>query len=404
MFWHYFPIHFLTFPYIIQRSLRVSLSNLILSDRTYLLKFVICAVYSGMMLKDLSFELPKALIAQEPASPRDHARLLVYDRKAKQITDDYFYNLLNYLPDPTCVVVNNSKVEHCRMLFNNAKREIFVLESANNKTVRALVRPGKVFRLGSTVQLTPSVSCKVTAIDADGIRTIEFSEEVNHSELVAAQHVPLPPYIEQNDTLAEEYQTIYAKTDGSKAAPTAGLHFTPALTEKIKNERDWAEITLHVGLGTFASLSEENFKTGRLHSEEYEVNPETAKKIAKAQHVTAVGTTSVRTLETIFSNRAGSTSSRHSDQQHVRDSSTGTQVDAVKAGFNLTGSTDIFIQPGYKFKRVNSLITNFHLPGTSLLLLVAAFLGSEDELLKVYQHAIKEKYRFYSFGDAMLIL
>lgn len=329
------------------------------------------------MLENLQFELPQELIAQEPASPRDHAKLLVYDRKTKKITDDYFYNLLNYLPNPTCVVVNNSKVEHCRMLFNEGKREIFILEKANNKTVRALVRPGKVFKLGAVVAITPHVLATVTAVDSDGIRTIEFSENIDHPELLEAQHVPLPPYIKQNDTLAQEYQTIYAKDFGSKAAPTAGLHFTQELKEKAQNERDWAELTLHVGLGTFAPLTEENLKHGRLHEEWYEITKEVAEKITNAVHVTAVGTTSVRTLEAAW------------------------HEDSLQPGAE---TTDILITPGYRFKRVNSLITNFHLPGTSLLLLVAAFLGSEEELMTLYNHAIAQKYRFYSFGDTMLIL
>ncbi len=326
------------------------------------------------MLENMQFSLPKELIAQQPVSPRDHARMLVYDRALKKITDDYFYNLLNYLPNPTCVVVNNSKVEHCRMLFNDGKREIFILENANNKTVRALVRPGKDFKLGTTTLLTDQVSVVVTGVDSDGIRTLEFSENTDHPDLINAQHVPLPPYIAQNDTLAEEYQTIYAKDLGSKAAPTAGLHFTPELTSKIKQERDWAELTLHVGLGTFASLTDEQLSSGHLHEETYEVSEDVYTKLEHTAHVTAVGTTSVRTLETIFSGRP------------------------------LNGSTDILIKPGYNFRRVNSLVTNFHLPGTSLLLLVAAFLGSEDELMTLYNHAIENKYRFYSFGDCMLII
>ena len=250
-----------------------------------------------------------------------------------------------------------------------------MLEKANDKTVRALVRPGKVFKLGKTIELTPSVYCKVTNIDEDGIRTLEFSETLDYPDLLSAMHVPLPPYIAQNDELAVEYQTIYAKDLGSKAAPTAGLHFTPELRDKIKESRDWAEVTLHVGLGTFAPLNEEQLRTGHLHSETYEETADVAQKIKKAVHVTAVGTTSVRTLESVYGLHK-----------------------------SLTGSTDILIQPGYEFRRVDSLITNFHLPGTSLLLLVAAFLGSEDELLRIYNHAINSKYRFYSFGDAMLII
>lgn len=329
----------------------------------------------------INFELPNELIAQEPARPRDHARMLVYNRATQTITDDFFYNLLKYLPQNTTVVVNNSKVDNCRYLFNQGKREIFALESMNNKTVRALVRPGKVFKLGKKVQLTEAIAAEVTVVDEDGIRTIVFSESLDHPDLIAAQHIPLPPYIAQNDTLAEEYQTIYAKTNGSKAAPTAGLHFTDQLKKKVQSERDWAEVTLHVGLGTFAPLSNEQLSAGRLHEEWYEVDEKTAAKIANAEHVTAVGTTSVRTLESVFKQGA-----------------------SLLQGDSLQGSTDILIQPGYNFQRVDSLITNFHLPGTSLLLLVEAFVGSSPEMKLIYEHAIAEKYRFYSFGDCMLIL
>lgn len=363
------------------------------------------------MLKNLQFELPEQLIAHEPASPRDHARLLVYDRRTKIITDDYFYNLLTYLPKPSLVVANNSKVEHCRMLFDNGKKEIFVLEKANDRTVRALVRPGKIFKLGKGVQLTDAISAEVTAVDKDGIRTITFSENLEHQDLIASQHVPLPPYIAQNDDLAKEYQTIYAKQLGSKAAPTAGLHFTPELKKKVQKERDWAEVTLHVGLGTFASLTAENLSTGKLHEEWYEVDKPTAKKISQADHVTAVGTTSVRTLESVtachplIKQSAGSESAdAPANAEGPNDQHTGLNK-SFDVSQNVTvGSTDIFIKPGYQFKRVNSLITNFHLPSTSLLLLVAAFIGSEEELMKIYAHAISQKYRFYSFGDAMLVL
>jgi len=345
----------------------------------------------------IDFKLPKDLIAQEPASPRDHARLLVYNRATKQITDDYFYNLLKYLPDPTSVVVNNSKVDMCRMLFDEGKREIFVLEAVNDRTVRALVRPGKVFKLGKTVELSGAVSCIVKAIDQDGIRTLEFNSQTDHPDLVAAQHVPLPPYIKQNDELAAEYQTVYAKQHGSKAAPTAGLHFTDELKKKVQSERDWAEVTLHVGLGTFAPLTEAQLASGHLHSESYEVPGPTFEQIKAADHVTAVGTTSVRTLESVFG--------CHSELDSESKNQTGSRIKSgmTKPGV-LSGSTDILIQPGYEFKRVDSLITNFHLPGTSLLLLVEGFVGSESELTKIYQHAIKEKYRFYSFGDAMLLV
>jgi S-adenosylmethionine:tRNA ribosyltransferase-isomerase len=193
---------------------------------------------------------------------------------------------------------------------------------------------------------------------------------------VAASHVPLPPYIKQNDTLAAEYQTIYAKKLGSLAAPTAGLHFTKELQEKVSTAFGWDEVTLEVGLGTFAKLNDENFSSGKLHAETYSISQQTHEHIHMAKHVTAVGTTSLRALESIFS----------------------------KNPPILEGTTDIFIRPGYQFGRVDSLITNFHLPSTSLLLLVEAFVGSREMLENIYMHAITEKYRFYSFGDAMLIL
>jgi S-adenosylmethionine:tRNA ribosyltransferase-isomerase len=328
------------------------------------------------MSRGIVFDLPKELIANSPATPRDHARLLVYDRKNKTITDEHFYNLDKYLPKNTVVVANNSKVEHCRYLFNSAKTEVFAVEKLNDRTVRALVRPGKKFKLGNKAMLTDDLVCEVTAIDQDGLRTLVFNCKLDDKRLIAASHVPLPPYIKQNDELSKEYQTIYAKPLGSLAAPTAGLHFTPELKAKISKKFGWQEVTLHVGLGTFAPLKDENFATNQLHAEKYEVSESVYKKIKASPHITAVGTTSARTIESIFS-----------DPKHP-----------------LKSETSIFIHDDYVFKRVDSLITNFHLPGTSLLLMVEAFIGSEDELQKIYAHAIKNKYRFYSFGDAMLIV
>lgn len=366
-----------------------------------------------------SFELPGALIAQEPASPRDHARLLVYDRTTQKITDDYFYNLLKYLDPKTLVVANNSKVKHCRYLFNNSKTEIFAVETLNDRTVRALVRPGKKFKLGSEIDLGEGLTAKVTAINEEGLRTIVFSTRLDDEILVRASHVPLPPYIKQNDDLAEEYQTIYARRLGSLAAPTAGLHFTKKLKDKVAQDFDWAEVTLEVGLGTFASLSEANFRTMSLHSEKYEVDSDIAKKIASAIHITAVGTTTLRTLETLFQQPTQPPSPpqeacRGSLPRACRGRASEKQKDGIVAWQEACrgrasesrkgGMTDIFITPGYEFRRVDSLITNFHLPSTSLLLLVEAFVGNRAELERIYNHAIHEKYRFYSFGDAMLII
>jgi S-adenosylmethionine:tRNA ribosyltransferase-isomerase len=322
----------------------------------------------------IDFELPKELIAQQPASPRDAARLLVYNRKSKTIIDTVFSDITNYLDPNTALVVNNSKVEHCRWLFDAGKTEIFVLEKLDSHTIRALVRPGKKFKLNQSTQITDWLQVETSAIDNDGIRTLQLNIQHDDTRLQLVEHIPLPPYIEQNDTLADEYQTIYAKPLGSKAAPTAGLHFTAKLLEVVALRHEILEVTLHVGLGTFAGLTEENYKSGKLHSESFEIDLTTENKLSKAPHITAVGTTTTRTLE------------------------------SWKNYNKSSGSTDIFIQPGYNFQAVDSMITNFHLPGTSLLLMIEAFVGSDTELQRIYNHAIKQRYRFYSFGDAMLII
>jgi S-adenosylmethionine:tRNA ribosyltransferase-isomerase len=333
------------------------------------------------------FVLPKELIANAPVSPRDHARLLVYKTNDQTIHDDYFYNIENYLDPRTTLVVNNSKVERCRWLFNEGKTEIFVLEKNDPYTVRAMVRPGRRFKLDATVELTDFLTAKVLAIDTDGYRTLQLSTAHDDPRLMHYEHIPLPFYIPQNDELANEYQTVYAKPEGSLAAPTAGLHFTDSLYKTIEAHHDIAEVTLHVGLGTFATLTEDNIQQKRLHEEQYSISPHTAIQLNTAQHITAVGTTTVRTLE---SNRAS------------HDIFTSEEK-----------PTTIFIQPGFQFKAVDSLVTNFHLPSTSLLMLVAAFIAhkqnvneqtSAKQLLTIYRHAIRRRYRFYSFGDAMLVL
>lgn len=329
-------------------------------------------------LSDFDYELPDELIAQEPAQPRDHARLLVYDRESGEITDDYFYNLLDYLPHETTLVINNSKVEKCRLLFDDGSKEVFILEAINNTTVRALVRPGKKFKKGRTVELTESISARVIDIDDEGIRILEMNPSLDSTVYDEYKHTPFPPYIEQNESLSEEYQTVYAQDLGSKAAPTAGLHFTDELLEKISEHHiKKAEVTLHVGLGTFAPVKADTIEEHTMHSEWFQITEKTAGQLNKAEHITAVGTTSVRVLESCL-------------QTHD-------QFIPVKK------ETDIFIRPGYTFRATDALITNFHLPKSTLLMLVAAFTGYE-EMKKIYQHAIDEEYRFYSFGDAMLIL
>jgi S-adenosylmethionine:tRNA ribosyltransferase-isomerase len=203
-------------------------------------------------LSDFDYNLPEDLIAQEPAHPRDHARLLVYNRITGEISDDYFYNLLKYLDPQTTLVLNNSKVEKARLLFDN--KEVFIVQARNNNTVEAMVRPGRKFKLGQKVELADGITAKITHIAEDGLRTLIFNKDLDDPVYNPFRHTPFPPYIRQNESLADEYQTVYARDLGSKAAPTAGLHFTKKLLNDIEETGiDRAEVTLHVGLGTFSS-------------------------------------------------------------------------------------------------------------------------------------------------------
>ena len=329
-------------------------------------------------LSDFDYHLPEELIAQKPAEPRDHSRLLVYNRQTGAITDDHFYNIGNHLPAQTSLVVNNSKVEKCRLLFNGGKVEVFVTKAVNDRVVEAMVRPGKKFRIGKTVDLADGIFATTTAIAEDGIRTLELSCSLDDALIEPYKHTPFPPYIERDETLAGRYQTVFAKDEGSKAAPTAGLHFTTELLSKLESVGiEKKEVTLHVGLGTFAPVKTEDIGQHIMHSEWYRITKEQAEALNRSKSITAVGTTSVRVLESAADERGAFTAS--------------------------SGETDIFITPGYRFCSVDHLITNFHLPKSTLLMLISAFAGF-DETRKIYEHAIRERYRFYSFGDAMLIL
>ncbi|MCC5941318.1 MAG: tRNA preQ1(34) S-adenosylmethionine ribosyltransferase-isomerase QueA [Balneolaceae bacterium] len=329
-------------------------------------------------LIDFDYHLPEELIAQKPATPRDHSRLLVYNRSTGKITDDYFYNIGHYLPSNTSLVVNNSKVEKCRLLFNEGKIEIFVTKTVTDRVVEAMVRPGKKFREGKETELLEGITAKTVHIAEDGIRTIELSHSLDHPKLEPYKYTPFPPYIERDESLADRYQTVFAKYEGSKAAPTAGLHFTPELLAKLEKAGiEKKEVTLHVGLGTFAPVKTESIEEHVMHSEWYRITGEQAEELNRSKSITAVGTTSVRVLESA-ADESGTFTAR-------------------------SGETDIFITPGYRFRSVDHLITNFHLPKSTLLMLISAFAGF-DETRKIYEHAIQQKYRFYSFGDAMLIL
>lgn len=329
-------------------------------------------------LQDFDYDLPKELIAQKPASPRDHSQLLVFDRKTGKITDDFFYNIARYLPDKTSLIVNNSRVEKCRLLFDNGKKEVFITKTLSQSTVEAMVRPGKAFRTGRKAQLTDDLSAETLSIAPDGLRTLRLSHALNDPIVEPYKHTPFPPYIKRDESLAERYQTVFAKQEGSKAAPTAGLHFTTELLNKLEAQGIYKkEVTLHVGLGTFAPVKSDNLSDHIMHSEWYQISEEQADALNNSGSITAVGTTSVRVLESVKKHQGKFTA--------------------------CSGETDIFIIPGYSFKSVDHLITNFHLPGSTLLMLTAAFAGFE-QMREIYSHAIKKKYRFYSFGDAMLIL
>ena len=330
-------------------------------------------------LNDFDFELPEELIAQRPASPRDHARLLVYERKTQTITDDVFYNIGKWLPPDTTVVLNNSRVEKARMVFG--KTEIFALRQANDTTIEALVRPGRKFKLGNTVQLAEGLQATVVDVQGDGVRTLVMSPSLNDKTWDEFRLTPFPPYIAQDENLAGEYQTVYAKPEGSKAAPTAGLHFTEELLSDLKSSgRRLAELTLHVGLGTFSPVKD-SIEDHIMHSEWYSLDAPNAVLLNEARHLTAVGTTSARVLESI-----------------AELSPEGNRKFPIGSG-----TTEIFIKPGYRYKGTDALITNFHLPKSTLLMLVSA-LCSVEEMHRIYRHAIESKYRFYSFGDAMIIL
>lgn len=328
-------------------------------------------------LEDFDYDLPDALIAQRPVTPRDHSRLLVYDRESRTITDRHFYELPDCLPPRTTLVANNSRVEKCRLLFDGGKREIFATRVIDPTTVEALTRPGRHFRTGKRVELTSRLVAEVLDVSSDGLRTLKLSHPLDDPLFDEFRVTPFPPYIRQDESLSERYQTVYARDSGSKAAPTAGLHFTPNLIRTLNAQGvKWEEVTLHVGLGTFAPVKGEQIEDHIMHSEWYQIDTGVAERLNRASHITAVGTTSVRVLES-----------------------------AVDPSGNLSGEageTDIFIKPGYEFQCVQSLITNFHLPKSTLLMLVSAMTGL-DEMHRIYRHAVRESYRFYSFGDAMLI-
>jgi S-adenosylmethionine:tRNA ribosyltransferase-isomerase len=358
-----------------------------------------------MKLTNFDYNLPKELIAQKPKSPRDSSRLLIFDRGSRKIEHRLFFNIVDYLNKGDILVLNNSKVFPARLIGRKTgtggKMEVFLLENKDNKIWQCLVG-GRGGKEGLAIKFDQNLNCKIIKNNNDGTWLIEFNKNKKELMKIAERigKAPTPPYIKNLPAgVKQKYQTVFAQPDktGSVAAPTAGLHFTKSLLKKIKDKGVQIEyITLHVGLGTFAPVKVNNIKKHKMHSEQVEVNINTMQKIARAKmeggRVVAVGTTSARTLEGITARPALELFGQ------LRPGET-----------NIKTETDIFIYPGYKFKIVDALITNFHLPKSTLLMLVSAFVDNKNKgrglLLtkKIYQTAVKKKYRFFSFGDAMLI-
>lgn len=333
------------------------------------------------------YYLPEELIAQTPVEPRDHSRLLVYNRQTKEILHKHFYDIVDFLKPDDILVVNNTKVIPARLYGEregtHGKVELLLLKRRDLTHWDVILKPGKTARIGTVYNFSDKLKGTITEIGEDGHRTIEFSfDGVFENILSEIGQMPLPPYIKEKLKDKSRYNTVYSKVDGSAAAPTAGLHFTKPLLEKIKGMGvTIAEVLLHVGLGTFRPVKVDDTDEHVMHSEYYEVTQETADLLNNAKktgrRIIAVGTTSVRVLESA------------TDDDGV-----------IHAGHD---NTNIFIYPPYKFKTVDALITNFHLPKSTLLMLVSAF-ADREEMLRVYETAVKEKYRFFSFGDATFII
>lgn len=340
-----------------------------------------------MRTDDFGFELPEELIAQTPIKNRDQSRMLVLDKKTGEIEHKHFNNILDYLNENDVLVLNDTKVMPARLYGQkeetNALIEVLLLKEKTNNTWECLVKPAKRVKIGTVVNFGDGIlKAKCIEIKDEGIRVFKLIYDgILYEILDKLGEMPLPPYIHEKLEDKDRYQTVYAKNIGSAAAPTAGLHFTKELLEKVKEKGITVlYITLHVGLGTFRPVNVEDVTKHKMHSEFYMMSKETAEILNKAkknnQRIISVGTTTTRTLETIMN-----------------------LYDEFR---ECSGWTSIFIYPGYEFKAIDSLITNFHLPKSTLLMLVSALAG-KDKIMKAYHEAVKEKYRFFSFGDSMFI-
>ena len=342
-----------------------------------------------MKRQDFYYELPEELIAQDPLEDRSSSRLLVLDKESGAVSHHVFKDVIDYLNEGDCLVINDTKVLPARLIGakvgTDAKIEVLLLKRKENNIWETLVKPGKKAKIGTKISFGDGLLMgEVVDIVEEGNRLIQFTYEGIFEEILdRLGQMPLPPYITHHLEDKNRYQTVYAEHTGSAAAPTAGLHFTPELLEKIEKKGvDIARVTLHVGLGTFRPVKEDEITDHKMHSEHYYLPQRTADLINQTKQqggrVIAVGTTSCRTLETL----------------------------GTRQGLPLheqSGYTDIFIYPGYQFKVLDGLITNFHLPESTLIMLVSAFAGYEHTMA-AYELAVKENYRFFSFGDAMAIL
>ena len=339
-----------------------------------------------MKTNEFDYNLPEELIAQHPTKNRDEARMMVLDKNTGEREDKYFYDIIDYLQAGDVLVMNDTRVIPARLFGHRPEKEekieVFLLTNTEGSKWEVLVRPGKKMKIGTEVIFSEELSCKVLEIKEDGNRIVEFYYEGIFNEILdRLGNMPLPPYIKEKLKDNEDYQTVYSKNPGSVAAPTAGLHFTKELLEKIEAKGiKLAYLTLNVGLGTFRPVNEDEITDHKMHSEFYTLSEETAEILNEAKkegrRIIAVGTTSIRTLEAVYQKNG----------KICADS----------------GWTDIFIYPGFEFKVVDAIITNFHLPKSTLIMLIAAF-TSKDIILNAYNDAVGKKYRFFSFGDCMFI-
>ena len=339
-----------------------------------------------MKTEDFDYYLPEELIAQTPLKKRDESRLLVLDKKTGEIEHKHFTDIIDYLDKGDVLVVNNTKVLPARLIGvkeeTDAVIEVLMLKDLGNNTWECLSKHAKRVKIGTIVKFSDELQAECVSIKEEGIRHFKFIYSgIFYEILDRLGEMPLPPYIHEKLEDKDRYQTVYAKEVGSAAAPTAGLHFTPELINKIKDKGIiYEEITLHVGLGTFRPVSVEDVTKHKMHSEFYSMSKETADILNSAKkegrRIISVGTTTTRTLETI--------------------------MNLYNEFKECSGYTDIFIYPGYEFKAIDALITNFHLPKSTLVMLVSAF-ASKKYIMNAYENAVKEKYRFFSFGDAMFI-